>query len=264
MIATSKSLGTPRIKATKRKRSDIISEEVKRWVVAEGMVTGDRLPLERELTEMFDCAKGTLREALKSLEVQGLIKIKTGPNGGAVLAEVSFERTTELMRNYLHFQNLSIQQIYQFRKIIEVEMVVMLVGHLSEEDFIELEKNIGTCSCGAHTQHIHQQILTRNTELDFHALLAKFCPNPLLSFQCRFLSELLRDHILIRTDIPHIIDEFASANLDYHKKLVDALREENHQQVRKLMVEHIESAERYTQILEGVVSEELLLSKTIN
>jgi hypothetical protein len=49
------------------KRADPIVDSIKRWVVVNGRQSGDRLPNGRELMEQFDCAKGTVREALKLL-----------------------------------------------------------------------------------------------------------------------------------------------------------------------------------------------------
>ena len=89
------------------KRSDQIVSAIKRWVAVNEKQPGDRLPNERDLMEQFDCSKGTVREALKSLEVQGLISVKTGPNGGAVLESVPYERASELLRNFLHFERPS-------------------------------------------------------------------------------------------------------------------------------------------------------------
>lgn len=251
-------LGTGMRVPQKRKRSDMIAEEIKRWIIAEGKVAGERLPLERDLAALFNCAKGTLREALKSLEVQGLISIRTGPNGGATLAEVSYDRSTELLRNYMHFQNLTVEQVYEFRKVVEVEMAASVVGHLDEEAFARLEESIGSCACSGHKAA--DQFKTRQAELDFHVLLAQYCPNPLLSYHSRFISDLLRDFIRLRTDEPEAFDKFSEMNRDYHRRLIDALREEDRELVRRLMREHMEKAEQFTMELEGVVSENLMLA----
>lgn len=258
MLTREATLGTGMRVPQKRKRSDLIAEEIKRWIIAEGKVAGERLPQERDLTSLFDCAKGTLREALKSLEVQGLINVRTGPNGGAVLAKVGYDRSTELLRNYMHFQNLTVAQVYEFRKAVEVEMAVSVVGHLDEQAFARLEESVGSCACSGCGAA--EQIKVRQAELDFHVLLAQYCPNPLLAYNSRFISDLLRDFIRLRTDDPGAFDEFTTMNKDYHRRLIAVLRAEDRHAVRELMREHMEQAERITLELEGEVSDNLMLA----
>lgn len=72
---------TPR---RRQKLAELISDDIKRWIATEGMTEGDRLPNEKTLMELYGCAKGTVREALKILEVEGLVTLKTGPGGGAI------------------------------------------------------------------------------------------------------------------------------------------------------------------------------------
>ena len=54
------------------KRGDVMVEEIKAWIAERRIAPGDRLPKESELQSLFGVSKGTAREALKSLEVQGL------------------------------------------------------------------------------------------------------------------------------------------------------------------------------------------------
>jgi len=63
-------------------------EDIKRWIAERRLGPGDKLPKEDELQALFGVSKGTAREALKSLEVQGLVTLKTGPAGGATIGEV--------------------------------------------------------------------------------------------------------------------------------------------------------------------------------
>ena len=133
-------------KRKRQKLSDVIVESVKRSIVTEALHPGDRLPTERELMEHFECSKGTAREALKALEVEGLVSTRTGPTGGAYLNEVGTEPASRALRNYLHFQHLDGEQVYQLRKVIEVELAVSVMGKLSEADYAALQANIDFCS----------------------------------------------------------------------------------------------------------------------
>ena len=79
-------LRSPHLRAPKR--GDLVVEEIKRWIAERRLGPGDKLPKEDELQTLFGVSKGTAREALKSLEVQGLVTVSTGPAGGATIGEV--------------------------------------------------------------------------------------------------------------------------------------------------------------------------------
>src|SRR5687767_1624471 len=57
------------------KASERVALEIVRAIVAQGLRTGDRLPLEAEMVEQYGVSRASLREALRLLEVQGLIRL---------------------------------------------------------------------------------------------------------------------------------------------------------------------------------------------
>src|SRR5215475_7183669 len=174
------------------KRGDLVVEEIKRWIAERRLGPGDKLPKEDELQELFGVSKGTAREALKSLEVQGLVTVSTGPAGGATISEVPLERTFQLVQNYLFFRDLNVAQIYAIRRILEPELAAGAVAHLTEADFEALEHSIDTCApvpAGAA-----QARAQRQEDLRFHDVLAAANPNVLLRFMCEVINNLLRHH----------------------------------------------------------------------
>jgi len=244
-----------------KKRSDAIADGIKTWILHEGLKPGDRLPKERQLADHFQCAKGTLREALKSLEVQGLITLKTGPSGGPVLIEVSYKRSSDLLRNFLQFQDLNVEQIYQLRKIIEVQLAVSVVGHLNENALELLEQNLATCCTSLSKSRRRNQLNLREKELDFHNILADHCPNPLLAFHARFLTDLLRDFIEFQVDHIEQYEKFTHNNIAHHRDLVAAYRKDDRESVRSIMSCHMCDAESHTLSLNGVLSRDLMLAR---
>jgi DNA-binding FadR family transcriptional regulator len=68
-----------------QKRGDLVVEEITHWIGERRLIPGDKPPKETALQELFGVSKGTAREALKSLEVQGLVTVSTGPAGGATI-----------------------------------------------------------------------------------------------------------------------------------------------------------------------------------
>lgn len=71
-------------------------------ITHEGLGAGDPLPNERDMIESFGVSRGTLREALRLLETQGVVTIKPGPGGGPVVRaptpDVFAGSTTMLMQ----------------------------------------------------------------------------------------------------------------------------------------------------------------------
>ncbi|RQW62139.1 FadR/GntR family transcriptional regulator [Vibrio viridaestus] len=240
---------------TKRKLSDLIVDEVKRLIVSEKLKPGDRLPSEKELIEQYEISKGTVREAMKALEVEGLIKTKPGPGGGAWLTAVGTEPASRALRNYLYFKQTNAEDIYQLRKLVEVELAVSVVGRLSEDDFIKLREFTDVCAIRPTTEiEQHQQ---KVAELEFHNVLAGACPSPILGFMGQFLNEILRDMVVLKKS--YLVDyyEFTKSNVDYHYELIKAYEEEDATLVRKLMSEHMVEAETHFIELDGRISKQM-------
>ena len=75
-----------------------------------------------------------------------MVSTRTGPSGGAYLNQAGTEPASRALRNYLHFQHLDGEQVYQLRKVIEVELAVSVIGRLSAQDFAALQTNVDFCS----------------------------------------------------------------------------------------------------------------------
>lgn len=244
----------------RRKRSDLVAYEIKRWAVREKLSVGDKLPNESELAKAFACGKGTVREALKSLEVQGLVRIRAGAHGGPVITEASYERAAEQLRSFLHFKALSVDDIYAARTVAEVEMAAACVGCIDDEGFVLLQSLLGESSKKG-TRRAGLRTLVRRNELDFHFVLSEYCPNPLLAFQSRFLTDLLRDFIEFEGDDEADFDCFTHDNRVFHAALLDALRAEEEADVRRLMQDHMRSAHLHTRKLFARIAPSLLLQE---
>jgi DNA-binding FadR family transcriptional regulator len=80
---------------------------------------GDTLPAERELKQMFNISRGTLREALRVLEQKGLIKIKLGVGGGSVVKTVNADQISESLGLLIRSQKVSLNHLADFREDVE-------------------------------------------------------------------------------------------------------------------------------------------------
>ncbi len=208
----------------------------------EEIAPGSRLPQERALMARFGASRGTIREALKSLEVQGLVGVRTGPRGGAAVTVVSYARAMELLSNYFYSQHITLADIYAVRKILEPQLADSVVGRLSDAHLIALEYTVGICAGeplgGAEGRR------QRIAELDFHDVLADACPNPVLSFYCRFVNGLLKNLAVCDEIYDRPQAELTREGHAYHNDLLRAFREHDRPAARRLMREHMAEAER--------------------
>lgn len=236
---------------SRRSRPLRIAEEIKDWVVERGLQPGDRLPGEAELIERFGMAKGTIREAMRLLQAQGLVDTKTGPGGGSFVGEVTRDRAAALLANYFYFRDVTIHDIYQVRIALEPELAASLAGRLTDGQIADLEAimqeyaNPASDAQEERRQHV--------ASLRFHARLSDFGGNALLSFFIGFMAQILTDltvykrlyetpnHDLWRTGRQHQID------------LIAALRRGDAEKARDIMRSHMEMACEQMETQEAVV-----------
>lgn len=229
---------------------------IKEWVVDRGMQPGDRLPAEADLMAHFGMAKGTIREALRVLEAQGLIRTRTGPGGGAFVNEVSEARAKALLGNYFYFNEIGISDIYDLRRVLEPLLASQLAGNLTEDQIRQLEEVLAVYEEPPET--IEQLETQRIAELTFHEILASFSPNPLLRFQCRFLISLLKDLTICRKIYRRPIPDFRRKGRDYQVRLIQALRAGDVGAARSIMRAHMITAQDVMRDQESIVQRQFL------
>jgi DNA-binding FadR family transcriptional regulator len=225
----------------KRSRPVRVAEEIKTWVVERDLQQGDKLPNETEMIAQFGVSKGTVREAMRILEAQGLIITRTGPGGGSFVDKVSAERARSLLANYFYFQNLSIADIYQMRRALEPELAASLAGQLDEAQLGEMESLAARYPEPA--QSAEEEKEQHIASLEFHARLAEFSGNALLGFVISFMARVLTDMTIYRKlyDPPNL--ELWRRGRAHQMQLVQALRDGDAAAARQIMASHMQGAE---------------------
>ncbi|RZL89206.1 MAG: FadR family transcriptional regulator [Variovorax sp.] len=231
----------PQLPRSKRvKRSDQVVEGIKRWIVQTNQQVGNKLPQEKELIDQMGVSRGTVREALAALQVQGLVANSTGPNGGATLTQTSYGQCLEAVSNFLYFQPVDIAMLYALRRVVEPELAANVATRLTEVDLADLEALIGP----SHPAHGGSEDWNERREADllFHDRLADACSSPLLALVCRLLNDIIRRVIIVRNALPDF-DRFDEEVMHSHADLLDALRARDAPRAREIMRVHMEHAE---------------------
>lgn len=249
------------IRLPRLKKADLIAQEVRTWIVNRQLAPGDRLPNEKEMIAIFASSRGTVREALKVLEAQGLVEVSQGVKGGARVSEISFESASTHLKSFFYFQNLSWSEVYEFRAHIEPPNTELAVPRLPHQAMRDLEKTIVQCQLGQSgriplVEHRHQ-------EARFHQIIASHSPNPIMRFATLYVLDLLIDLTRHRNVISANPDEFSNECVHAHSEILSLIAARDATAARERMRTHIQALGQYVSDREHNVERHLLLGRQI-
>ncbi len=111
-----------------------VVQQIQEAILDGRLAPGTRLPSERQLQEDFAASRGTLREALRVLEQKGLVSIRTGGKGGAVVNALSIEQLSESLELLVRNQRISLRHLAEFREGVEGHVALLAVEQARPED----------------------------------------------------------------------------------------------------------------------------------
>ncbi|MDF2234907.1 GntR family transcriptional regulator [Albimonas sp. CAU 1670] len=179
--------GRRRAPARGLSRPQAIAETLKDWIVEQDLAPGDRLPQEAQLIALLGASKGTVREALRVLETQGLIRTRTGPGGGAFITPVRPDHAELLLANLFFFEHPSLPDLLEMRRALMPALAENLAGAASPETLAALDK------AAAPVAEAADPAARQAAGLAFDEALAAAAANPVLRFTCRFLARMLAE-----------------------------------------------------------------------
>jgi len=121
--------------------SDELIARFKELIEKKVFVPGQRLPPERDLAEALAVSRPTLRQALRALQIMGVIRARQG--SGSYLAESA----SDIMRVPLEFalalKNVAKTDLFETRRTLEVELASLAAERRTEEDLAALRRGVG-------------------------------------------------------------------------------------------------------------------------
>lgn len=218
---------------TPQRAFEEIANQIRELVASGKLKPGDRLPAERELSAKFNVSRNTLREALRALELSGMIELRKGATGGAFVLPGSSGVVVNGLRDLYHLGAITPQHLTEARTWISGIVVRVACERLTEEDLQALEDNVAAATAAHKAGNFDERAELHN---QFHILLAQATHNPIIQITVEGMTELMRQFIKVigpsenaytlpsrRRLLKHLRDRDADAAADEMTKFLERL-----------------------------------------
>ncbi len=201
-------------------------------LISEGeLKPGQKLPPERELAEDLNVSRTSIREALRALEMMGYLESKVGVGGGTYIKEITLDNILSPFSKVLLKNEDFILELLEMRLFLEIETARLAAIRRTQEDLDKMQEAI---------DQMQKEINKGKSGLDgdnaFHRAISVAANNRVLEHfvnMCGDLLEVEREAHLNNNE-----GESEKA-LTQHKKLLDAIKDEDEEKAQQLMQKHI-------------------------
>ena len=234
--------GLGRIKVLKS--SDVLAEKLRREILSDGYRPGVALPTERELVSATGLSRGSVREALRILEAQGLVNTRAGRYGGTTVSQPTTVHLASHINLYAKGRSLPLTALAEVRLALEPMVAALAAKRRTEEDLAILRAIARRIECAAEDDV--STFLEEN--VNWHDAIAAASHNDLLQAFATSVSGLMFEASQLR--------EFASADVRQrvcaaHARILEAIEAGDAELARRRVERDVQA---YGQILEAAMT----------
>lgn len=206
-----------------------VAEQLSSQIQSGEVKAGDRLPSERDLAMQFSVSRPTIREAMITLEVMGLVEVRSG--SGVYVREVSVEG------NQLEWPEdvPGPFEILEARKLIESEVAALAAARISNEQLAHLKallQKMDAPEQSAKEVEVFDQ--------QFHLLIAEASRNSTLVNSVKWLWELRNKSEISSMFHDHARESGSRPHIDEHRAILAALMQRNAEAAKLAMSQHLQ------------------------
>lgn len=215
---------------------EVVIEAIKKKIKNGEIKKGEKLRPEREIAEDLGVSRASVREAIRALDVIGLIESRQG--AGNYIKETFEESLIQPLSVMFLLEQNDFTEINEFRSILESQAAVLAAERIDEEDIQKLEKLIDEMSKTSDE--------AKNVEIDkeLHYIIDNASKNRVISSILAVISELIDESIKgTRSELARMDAENSKKLLEIHRELVDAMKNRNKTKAYEAMQKHREIIE---------------------
>ena len=209
-----------------------IAQQIQRLIVDGTLKPGDRLPPERELAERFGVGRSSVRDAIRTLELVGLVVPRHGE--GTVVADISPEAVVTPIASVLLRKRELIGELLDVRKMIEPPLAARAAVRATEEDVARLEDVLRR-----QREKMLRGESTVEEDTEFHYLVALAAKNSVVRSVLDVLMGLLRETRALSLQTRGR----PQRSLAGHRRVLEAIKRHDPAAAERAVREHVEEIE---------------------
>jgi len=214
------------------KSSDVLADDLRERILRGDFPESTALPPERELVKQTRMSRATVREALRILEVQGLVRVKTGRAGGAYVSRPGQDSMADSVDLLIRARRIRIPALLETREAIEPFCAQLAAKRRTDEDLGRLEAaNEAMAAAGTLAEFLQANV-------DWHVAVAVAGRNELLT---GFMRALARGIYASTDNQGFVDDDVRMTTLRAHRAVTKAIQAKDPDAARRRMSRHVHS-----------------------
>jgi len=193
---------------------------------------GDKLPPERELAEAFGVSRTSVRDAIRVLEMQGMVEPRQGD--GTVVRDLSPDSLVSPLASVLARNGRLLTELLDVRKILEPPLAARAAAHASEEDVNKLRAILDR-----QTEKVRRGELAIDEDTQFHYMIATAAKNSVVMRVVDVLMDLLRESRERSLQVKGRLQK----SLAGHRQIFGAIRSRDQAAAEAAMRQHLQEIE---------------------
>jgi DNA-binding FadR family transcriptional regulator len=230
-----------------RRTAEIVAEELRRQILDGELTDGDLLPRQDVLVERFRVSLVSLREALRILETEGLVSVRRGNRGGAVVHAPAKSSAAYMLGLVLQSDSVALTDLGLALQELEPSCAALAAQRVDRAETVvpELVKLNALAA-----EHLDDGSRFTDIGRQFHHEIARGCGNHTMAVVMGSLEALWTSHerqwaeqTTAQGDYPSLSERRAAHNA--HVKLTQAIEAGDAERARRLAARHVGDTQTY-------------------
>jgi GntR family transcriptional regulator, transcriptional repressor for pyruvate dehydrogenase complex len=213
--------------------SEAIARRIKKQISEGRLSVGEKLPAERDMARQYKTSRVSVREAYRSLEEVGLLRIRRGAEGGAFVAQFDHEPVRRSLSLVLGLGKATHEEVTEARMLLEPSIARLAALRARPEDVGKLELVL----IQEEQEVRHATVDSGSTAGQFHRALGDCAHNMPLVVVINALADLTAE--TVSTLDVRIRSRHRRKNCEYHRRIFEAIRAHDGDAAYALMLKHV-------------------------